>query len=157
MAKRYYIAYGSNLNVQQMKYRCPDAKIVGTAIVKGYELLYKGSMTGSYLTIEKKKGGKVPVAVWEVSKADEERLDIYEGFPTFYYKKAMRLPVKTLKGEKKLDTFVYIMHEEREIGIPHQTYIRVCEEGYHFFGFDIEYLEDAYNRSVQATIEWEDE
>ena len=37
--KRYYIAYGSNLNVSQMKYRCTTAKIVGTAIIKDYELL----------------------------------------------------------------------------------------------------------------------
>lgn len=52
--KRYYLAYGSNLNVRQMKYRCPTAKIVGTAVIRDYELLYKGSKTGSYLTIEKK-------------------------------------------------------------------------------------------------------
>ena len=78
--KRYYIAYGSNLNVRQMKFRCPTAKIVGTAVIGDYELLYKGSKTGSYLTIEKKKGSVVPVAVWEVTAADEHNLDIYEGY-----------------------------------------------------------------------------
>lgn len=46
--KKYYIAYGSNLNVRQMKFRCPTAKVVGTSVIKGYELLYKGSKTGSY-------------------------------------------------------------------------------------------------------------
>lgn len=51
--KKYYLAYGSNLNVQQMKYRCPDAKSVGTAWIHGYQLMFKGSKTGSYLTIEK--------------------------------------------------------------------------------------------------------
>ena len=54
--KKYYIAYGSNLNVQQMKFRCPGAKVVGTSVIRNYELLYKGSKTGSYLTIEKKNG-----------------------------------------------------------------------------------------------------
>ena len=40
--KRYYIAYGSNLNVRQMKFRCPTARFVGTAVMTGdYELLYK--------------------------------------------------------------------------------------------------------------------
>lgn len=53
--KKYYIAYGSNLNVRQMKFRCPTAKVVGTSVIKGYELLYKGSKTGSYLTIDKEK------------------------------------------------------------------------------------------------------
>ena len=60
--KKYYIAYGSNLNVQQMKFRCPGAKVVGKSVIKNYELLYKGSKTGSYLTIEKKNGSVVPVA-----------------------------------------------------------------------------------------------
>ena len=50
--KKYYIAYGSNLNVQQMKFRCPTARVVGTSVIRNYELLYKGSKTGSYLTIE---------------------------------------------------------------------------------------------------------
>ena len=45
--KRYYLAYGSNLNVRQMKYRCPTAKIAGTAVIRDYELLYKGSKTGT--------------------------------------------------------------------------------------------------------------
>ena len=85
--KKYYIAYGSNLNVQQMRYRCPGARVVGISSIRDYELLYKGSKTGSYLTIEKKKGSVVPVAVWEVTADDEKRLDAYEGFPNFYYKK----------------------------------------------------------------------
>lgn len=65
--KRYYIAYGSNLNIRQMRRRCPSARIIGTAELHGYELLFKGSRTGSYLTIEKKEGSTVPVAAWEVT------------------------------------------------------------------------------------------
>ena len=63
MCKRFYLAYGSNLNIPQMQRRCPTAKIVGIAEIKDYELLFKGSKTGSYLTIEPKKGATVPVAV----------------------------------------------------------------------------------------------
>ena len=77
----YYASYGSNLSVRQMLERCPDAIYVGTAELKGWRLLFKGSQSGSYLTIEKKKGRKVPVLVWKVSKRDEKKLDVYEGFP----------------------------------------------------------------------------
>ena len=42
MAK-LYVAYGSNLNKEQMRYRCPTAKFVGTGIIEGYELQFKGS------------------------------------------------------------------------------------------------------------------
>ena len=79
--KRYYIAYGSNLNVRQMRMRCPHATILGTANLKDWELLFKGSRTGSYLTIEECENGTVPVVIWEVTAADEAALDRYEGFP----------------------------------------------------------------------------
>ena len=31
--KKYYIAYGSNLSVEQMVCRCPDVKVIGTAVI----------------------------------------------------------------------------------------------------------------------------
>jgi len=80
MKRRYYIAYGSNLNTRQMQLRCPDAKVVGTSVIEGYELLFKGSKTGSYLTIEPKAGASVPVAIWSVTAEDEKALDRYEGW-----------------------------------------------------------------------------
>ena len=150
--KKYYIAYGSNLNVQQMKFRCPGAKVVGTSVIKDYQLLYKGSKTGSYLTIEKKKGGMVPVAVWEVTADDEKRLDAYEGYPNFYYKTDMQLTVKShITGrKKKLDAFVYIMHEERKLGIPSYAYVRTCVQGYRDFGFDLKHLRLAFDISERG-------
>lgn len=92
--KRYYIAYGSNLNIRQMRIRCPHARVIGTAVINDYELLFKGSRTGAYLTIEPKEGGEVPVAVWEVTESDEAALDRYEGYPVFYYKKEMELDIR---------------------------------------------------------------
>ena len=150
--KKYYIAYGSNLNVKQMKFRCPGAKVVGTSVIKDYQLLYKGSKTGSYLTIEKKKGGMVPVAVWEVTADDEKRLDAYEGYPNFYYKTDMQLTVKShITGrKKKLDAFVYIMHEERKLGIPSYAYVKTCVQGYRDFGFDLKHLRLAFDISERG-------
>lgn len=148
--KRYYIAYGSNLNIRQMRYRCPGAKPIGISAIPDYELLYKGSKTGAYLTIEPKNGSLVPIAVWAVTADDEKRLDIYEGYPNFYYKREIRLPVKLASGKiRKVTAFVYIMHEERSIAIPSMTYIRTCEEGYRNFGFDVKYLDRAYMRSTK--------
>ena len=133
--KRYYLAYGSNLNVRQMKYRCPTAKIVGTAVIRDYELLYKGSKTGSYLTIEKKKG-------------DERSLDAYEGYPNFYYKKNMK--IRLSETGKTVDAFVYIMHEERSLGIPTSAYVSTCKFGYTIFGFDFKHLDEAYEKSLKG-------
>ncbi len=150
--KRYYIAYGSNLNIRQMRMRCPGARVIGTSEVKDYELLFKGSKTGSYLTIEPKAGASVPVAVWEVTERDEMALDHYEGFPDFYYKAEMVLPIKGIKTGKirRRRVFVYIMHEERSLGLPSANYMAVCREGYDAFGFGQRYLTDAIQRSVEG-------
>ena len=149
MKKRYYIAYGSNLNIEQMKRRCPQARIIGTAEMKDYELLFKGSLTGSYLTIEKNKGGRVPVAVWETTEADEAALDRYEGFPTFYYKAEMELDIKGIRTGRirHRNCYVYIMHEERQIGVPSYYYVDTCLEGYRAFGFDESFLWRAVENS----------
>lgn len=149
MKKRYYIAYGSNLNIEQMRKRCPQARVIGTAELEDYELLFKGSLTGSYLTIEKCKGGRVPVAVWETTEADEAALDRYEGFPIFYYKAEMELDITGIKTGKirHRNCYVYIMHEDRQIGVPSYFYICTCLEGYRAFEFDEEVLFQAIENS----------
>jgi len=154
MYKKYYVAYGSNLNLRQMRMRCPGAKVVGTSVIQDYELLFKGSKTGSYLTIEQKAGASVPVAVWSVTKTNEEALDRYEGYPTFYYKAEMVLPVTGIRSGKvrRRRVFVYIMHEERELGFPSKGYVATCLEGYRAFGFDPKLLVQALDASWEVTV-----
>lgn len=151
MEKRYYLAYGSNLNVRQMMIRCPSARMIGTATIEDYRLMFKGSKTGSYLTIEPEEGCSVPVGVWEVSEADELALDRYEGFPTFYYKKELELPITGIRTGKvrHRKAFVYIMHEDRLLVVPSNMYMRICMEGYMDFGFNYDTLWEAYEYSRQ--------
>ena len=146
---RYYIAYGSNLNVARMAERCPDAEVVGTGKLRDMQLLFKGSMTGNYLTVEYAQDSEVPVAIWKVSGQDEVNLDRYEGYPRFYYKKEIPLEVKDVKtGELRImNTFIYIMHEERILGVPEEWYMNICKEGYRTFGFDLKFLDEAIKAS----------
>ena len=55
MSRKEYFAYGSNLNFEQMAYRCPEATVVGTAKLDGYELAFRRG----YLTILPKEGASV--------------------------------------------------------------------------------------------------
>jgi hypothetical protein len=155
MQKRYYIAYGSNLNIRQMKMRCPTARVIGTSEVPDYELIFKGSKTGAYLTIEPKEGGSVPVAVWETTEADEAALDRYEGCPAFYYKTELVLPIKGIKTGKIRNrrVYVYIMHEDRLLGLPSWRYVETCLEGYRAFEFDEETLFQAVDKSRRESHE----
>ena len=85
MARKEDFAYGSNLNFEQMAYRCPEATVVGTAKLDGYELAFRRG----YLTILPKEGARVEGLIWSVTDHDESQLDCYEGYPTFYDKETM--------------------------------------------------------------------
>ena len=137
-----YAAYGSNLNKDQMAWRCPGAKAAGVAYIEGYRLMFKGSKSGAYLTIEPKDGCRVPVGIWEVNENHVSSLDRYEGFPDFYYKKMFEVDMNGTKQE----VMAYVMHEGRPIGIPSQHYIEVCTKGYKDFGFDLKTLLAAVRR-----------
>ncbi len=150
MDKRYYAAYGSNLNEEQMKDRCSDATKVGVAALNNYELLFKGSNSGNYLTVDFKVGSKVPIGVWEISAADEEELDYYEGCSgNFYYKDEVELEVilNEAKEIKKLKCLIYKMPEGRVVGAPTQDYVDRCLVGYRDFGFDERYILEAKVKS----------
>ena len=134
---KYYLAYGSNLNKEQMQKRCPGAVPVGTMTLKGFELIFKGP-----LTIEKKNGGRVPLGIWQVNEEHEKSLDRYEGFPRFYYKKEVIIP-----GDKT--AFIYIMDERLGVKGTSRHYYDVCAQGYKDFGLDEKYLKDALKKSLE--------
>ena len=55
-----YFAYGSNINLDQMAYRCPAAQVVGPVVLEGYELLFRGNASGNGVaTIKPKEGQQV--------------------------------------------------------------------------------------------------
>ena len=145
MAGKYYIAYGSNLSVEQMKVRTPDAVIVGTGLLKDWRLLFR-----QFATIKKCKGYSVPVLVWKISKQDEKSLDRYEGYPRFYVKRNLKIAVTSLDGQDLGDVtaMAYIMTgittDTRSINpLPSKHYYSVLYDGYKTFGFDARILNEA--------------
>lgn len=146
--EKIYIAYGSNLNLPQMEHRCPTAKVLGTSEIKDYELLFRGSKTGSYATIEPCEGSSVPVLLWSVKPKDEIALDRYEGYPVFYKKGNMEL---SLKGET-VSAFVYVMTDGHRLGMPSDLYRKTIEEGYKSAGFDSAVLENAIIKTEERML-----
>jgi len=135
-----YIAYGSNLNVEQMAFRCPDAMKMGTTIIENYKLNFRGTSRGSGVAnIERCKGSTVPVGIWYISKSDEENLDMYEGFPRLYQKYRLIFPY----GSKKYSGIVYIMRPGHMIMEPSYWYENTIREGYKDFGIDPKLLDRA--------------
>ncbi len=154
MKNSYYIAYGSNMSVEQMKYRTPDAQIVGTAILKGWRLLFR-----QFATIERKAGFKTPALIWRISEQDEKNLDKYEGFPRFYVKKKLNVAVKSLEGFNigTLTAMVYVMPSEtvklRDINpLPSRQYYSTLCTSYKTFGFDGKILSEALFEAQRQII-----
>ena len=144
MSKRLYVAYGSNLNVRQMKHRCPGAKIYGTGIIEDYALQFKGQPHGAFATIAPQEGASVPVAVWEISEKNEQALDRYEGYPSHYFKQ--NVPVQ-LDGEEA-NAMVYIMNLKMGFGIPSAYYYQTVYEGYNDCKLDTHVLNKAVMESA---------
>lgn len=145
MFKKYYLAYGSNLNLKQMSCRCPNARPIGTINLNDYRLVYKGrSDDYAYLTIEKCEGAIVPLGLFEVSYLDILSLDSYEGYPTFYSK--CYIPIKI--GNKTKKALIYVMNKNFDYHLPRLEYIETCLGGYRHFGFDITILSKALKDSI---------
>lgn len=134
--EKLYIAYGSNLNLSQMAARCPSASIYAKGILNNWELVYRGSKINSHATIIRKQGAMLPVLVWKIQPIDEYRLDIYEGYPHYYFKKNIMVYIN---GRKK-KAMVYIMNERQLPGKPSIKYIETIYQGYIDNNMDITIL-----------------
>ena len=137
--KRLYLAYGSNINLEQMARRCPNSKVIGTAMIPDYELEFRG-----VATIVPKKGAEVPVLMWEIDQQDEINLNHYEGFPRLYRKEIFEMEV----NGKIREGMAYLMNY-RGIAPPTAQYYNGIKKGYEDNGMDTKYLHDALVRSVE--------
>ena len=144
-----YIAYGSNLNLPQMAFRCPTARVIGTSEIKDYELLFRGGNRGSVATVEPLAGSSVPVLLWTLKERDLQALDRYEGYPSFYRKEILDVELKS----KKNPAMVYIMNDGHPLGSPSDYYLNTILEGYKSAGFDTEILENAVEKSIRLAQE----
>lgn len=143
---RFYIAYGSNLSVAQMKSRCPDAVPIGTTSLKDCKLLFKGGAT-----IERAAGCSVPVLIWRISFQDEINLDEYEGYPDTYEKETAIIPeIQLPSGEKlaSVEAFYYRKQEHFPLRLPRYKYFRLILDAYQQWGFPVQGLKQALVDSV---------
>ena len=60
---KLYIAYGSNLNKDQMKLRCPNAEPLDELILKGWKLVFKG--VADIIQDEK---SEVPIGIYKITE-----------------------------------------------------------------------------------------
>ena len=131
-----YFAYGSNLNLFQMKRRCKDSVFIKKYELKGYRLNFRSKYRAA--DIEKSKNSLVPGALFEISKSDEKKLDVYEDFPILYKKLYFTYYNKTV--------MTYIMVNKTEFRYPTERYLNVVKQGYKDCKLNFDYLTQALNK-----------
>ena len=125
-----YFAYGSNLNHFQMKRRCKDSVFLKKFNLKGYRLNFRSKYRAA--DIEKKKDSIVVGALFEISKSDEKKLDLYEDFPILYKKMYFKYYNKVV--------MTYIMIKKTEFRYPTEKYLNVVKKGYRDCNLNKNYL-----------------
>ena len=125
-----YFAYGSNLNIFQMKRRCKDSKFLKKIKLKDFRLTFRSKYRAA--DIEPKKNSIVPGALFEISKSDEKRLDLYEDYPLLYTKYYF-----THYGKKVM---TYTMVKKTKFTYPTERYLNVVKRGYKDCKLEKKYL-----------------
>ena len=115
-----YFAYGSNLNHFQMKRRCKDSKFLKKIKLKDFRLTFRSKYRAA--DIEPKKNSIVPGALFEISKSDEKKLDVYEDFPILYKKFYFYY-----YGKKVM---TYTMINKTKFMYPKERYLNIILQGY---------------------------
>ena len=121
-----YFAYGSNLNIEQMKSRCPDSVGVSAAVLSGWKLVER-----TYADIEPAAGECVNGALYEISERDLENLDRYEGYPDYYTRNEVLVADNAGVFHK---AWVYTMTTDecgkhRDHGKYSARYRKICSDG----------------------------
>lgn len=143
-----YVAYGSNMNLEQMAFRCPNSKIVGNGKLRGWKLVFNIHAD----VIGGKESDIVPVVVWNIADEDWRMLDMYEGYPSYYVKEIVNV---ILDNGKKEEAIVYVMAENRKgICPPASGYFNGILKGYIDNGINTDYLFDALDYSCNNETEY---
>ena len=146
-SKKLYIAYGSNMNIDQMARRCPTAKVVANSWLEGYKLRFKGNPYRAVATVEPSKDDLVPIIIWEIQPEDEACLDIYEGYPRLYRKETLTVKL----GKKEYPAMIYIMNGEKyDYEYPSKSYFDTIRIGYLSAGFDLKLLHQAVAENMKG-------
>ena len=139
--KKYYVAYGSNMNLDQMARRCPNSTVCGTGKIQDYKLQFC-----TYADIEKQEGHSAPCVIWEIADSDWRGLDCYEGYPNLYRKENVQ--VVTSDG-KTITAIAYVMQPNHAVpAIPYKAYFDGIIEGYKQNNIPLAPLSKALNETI---------
>ena len=146
MNRHFYFAYGSNLDWDQMKERCPQSKFISIAFYPNHVLSFTKQSTserwgkGSWLAdMIFSPDDKVWGVVYEISESDLISLDKNEGvkFDRGYLRQ--KIVVFSKKGEEII-AWSYFVKNKTGKGLPSEKYLNTILKGGEFHSLPENYL-----------------
>jgi hypothetical protein len=148
-----YAAYGSNMDPAQMRRRCPASPHTDTGWIPGWRLTFGGEdfgWEGALATIvpaESTSPG-VFVALYDLTEADEQTLDAWEGADHGLYRK-VRLGVHTLAGD--VVAYAYAL-DAYEGGLPSARHLGAIADGAEAAGAPADYVAELRDRDCRTAF-----
>ena len=145
-----YAAYGSNLDPEQMRERCPHSPGCGTGWIEGWRLTFGGEdlgWEGALATVVQAPGQHVFVGLYDITDADARSLDAWEGADTGLYRK-IRVRVHVLEGDKL--AWVYVL-DGYEGGLPSARYLGVLAQAAEHAGAPDDYVAELRSRPCRSS------
>jgi gamma-glutamylcyclotransferase (GGCT)/AIG2-like uncharacterized protein YtfP len=141
-----YFAYGSNMLGRQMEQRCPGAKPVSTALLRGWRFLINSRGVASIVA---DKASSVRGVVWELTEKHLRALDGYEGVPDWYQRRIVTVEMAE-RGEAECVTYIDQSEGGDKPGPPRAGYLEKIVEGATSFHLPQAYVD--FLRSFAATL-----
>lgn len=135
-----YFAYGSNMDKEQMSERCPSAILIGTAMLADYRLaftIYSPKRKCGCADIVRSAGDKVYGILYQITDADMNALDDFEGHPVHY----RRITVRVDSQDVKVDAYSYEVVNKEEGLVPSAHYLGLLQSAAALHKFPDSYQE----------------
>lgn len=142
-----YFAYGSNMDQDQMRERCPNSILIRKAVLKNYKLdflEYSPRWQGGCADVIPDNKSEVWGLLYEVSKSDIQELDKFEGNPDFYRRYTMQVELDGIETEAE----VYTLVTKKSFIKPTLRYFNIITDTARLYGFPSNYQ----NRLKQFSV-----
>lgn len=151
-APKLYLSYGANCNVDDMKVRAPASIPIGVYKLFNFKLAFN-----HVADIRQAPGDTCICGLWFITDDCESSLDIFEGYPTLYNKKYIKIeksyikPFEWISLDEKLKdndntALLYVMNgggRYSRYSPPSKSYTNTIRKGYDFFNIPKTQLKNA--------------
>ena len=144
--KHLYFAYGMNTNLTSMSSRCPNADVLGSAVLFGYRFVFR-----HHADVELDNESDTQGVLWEIDDNDLANLDSFEGFPTYY----LRTRAWVNFNDKWVIAWIYTMQDQDHLSKPSASYVSMCIEGYETNGVSTTQIDQALKEIEYAETHYE--